>query len=98
FFEYLAANIDANDSTIRIFESIEAEVIGAGPEFDDLLNFVRANLGITGAQEVPVFSNIEGGVGVLTSKYTVKRGDIGLTPASLELLRDGEITEDLNFQ
>ena len=98
FFEYLAANIDSDNSTIRFFESMGAEVIGAGPEFEELLDFVRANLGITGAQEVPVFSNIEGGVGVLTSKYTVRRGNIGLTPAALELLREGEITADLNFQ
>src|SRR5690606_24449973 len=94
FFEFLSANMESNNSTIRVFESMEDEVIAAGPEFENLLNFVRANLGITGAQEVPVFSNIEGGVGVLTSKFTAKRGNIGLTPAALELLRDGELTED----
>lgn len=98
FFNYLAANIKPDDTTIRVFESIEAEVIGAGPEFSNLLNFIRANLGITGAQEVPVFSNIEGGVGVLTSKYTARRGPLGLTPAALDLLRQGELTESLNFQ
>lgn len=98
FFNYLAANIETNNTTIRQFTSIDAEVIGAGPEFNNLLNFLRANLGITGAQEVPVFSNIEGGVGVLTSKYTTVRGPLGLTPAALELLREGELTAGLNFR
>jgi hypothetical protein len=98
FFRFLANNITKNDRAIRRMGSIYVEVRSAGREMRDLLAFVRANLGITGAQEVPVYSNIQGGVGVLTSRYTTLKGPFGLTPAAKDLLINGEITAGLRFQ
>ncbi len=98
FFRFLANNIPENDRAIRRMGSIYVEVRAAGREMRDLLSFIRANLGITGAQEVPVYSNIKGGVGVLTSRYTSLKGPFGLTPAAKDLLINGEITAGLRFQ
>jgi hypothetical protein len=60
FFRFLANNIPENDRALRRMGSLYVEVRSAGREMRDLLAFVRANLGITGAQEVPVYSNIQG--------------------------------------
>jgi hypothetical protein len=98
FFRFLANNIPENDRALRRMGSLYVEVRSAGREMRDLLAFVRANLGITGAQEVPVYSNIQGGVGVLTSRYTTLKGPFGLTPAARDLLINGEITVGLRFQ
>lgn len=98
FYDYLGQTLEKNPSVIRKFRNFEFEIYTAGAEIQDYLDINRANLGITGSQEVPVFSNIEGGIGLLTSRSVFYRGPHRLSPDGLKALRESSFTKDLNFQ
>lgn len=98
FYEFLGQSITKDATIVRRFRNIEFEIYSAGQEIQDYIDLNRANLGVTGSQEVPVFSNITGGIGLLTSRSTFLRGPHRLNPESLRTLRESSYTKDLNFR
>jgi len=97
FYEFLAAELEASAEIQRQFLGIEIKVISMGAEFEEILRLNNANIGITSTQFEPVYSNINGGIGVFTSRSSARREGIGLISISLDSLKNGIITEDLNF-
>lgn len=98
FYEFLSRELTADPFIQRQFLGIDIEVLGMGTEFSELLRINNANLGITSFQSENRYSNVEGGIGVLTSSSSTIREDLQLTGASIDSLREGSITERLNFQ
>jgi hypothetical protein len=97
FYQFLAAQLEAAANIQREFLGIEVQVISMGSEFEEILRLSNANVGITSTQFDPVYTNIEGGIGVLTSRARATRTGITLSPISLDSLRNGVITGDLGF-
>ncbi len=48
-------------------------------------------------QEKPEYTNITNGLGIFSSRYNVTRGNITLSPQSLDSLINGRFTQDLGF-
>ncbi|MEL7221251.1 MAG: hypothetical protein AAGJ93_08030 [Bacteroidota bacterium] len=97
FYQFLGDAIDPIDDGNRQFEEIFYEVTAAGSEIGAYLDISSANIGITSAQAVPIYSNVDGGVGVVSSRYTVRSSSVGLNSESRDSLFNGFYTRDLNF-
>ncbi len=98
FYTTLASSLEAKPTTLRQFTGMDLIVIGAGQAIEEYINITQANTGITASQDIPTYTNIEGGLGLFSS--ISKGGVFGLqlSSTSLDLLKNGEYTADLNFQ
>lgn len=94
FFRVAAANIKADTSLKRIAGNVEFIFI-AGSK--DLLTYYKINNFTTNlAQVIPVYTNIDGGLGIFTSrrKQILQRA---IDTATILELKNGEFTKDLGF-
>ena len=98
FFSFLVGALEKNPSITRRLNSIEFELITGNESIADYIRVGRANLGITSSGEIPVFSNIEEGLGIFGATHTHLRTGLQLTQPSLDTLRNGPITAELNVQ
>jgi len=67
---------------------------------EEMYNFIRVNQaqsGITSLQTLPEYTNIEGGLGVFSTRKYKLRDDLGMNNISLDTLSCGSVTKDLNF-
>lgn len=67
---------------------------------EDLYNFINVNqaqTGITSLQSKPEFSNINGGLGIYSSRNSTETELYGLSQQALDSLSCGSKTTDLNF-
>lgn len=98
FYQFVSLNIPPSDGEIRLLDGIDLRITAGGVEMLELVELSQANIGITSAQSIPVYSNVEGGLGVFTSRYQLERTNIQLTQEALDTLQDGIYTRDLNFK
>ena len=70
-------------------------VKGGAKELIEYRRIILANAGLTGAEELPIYSNIEGGLGIFSSKYTVISENHFLNRSSTDSLIQN--LTDLNF-
>lgn len=96
--QFIGANLDEDAPVDRIFDDFEFEITAVGSEIEELIDLSNANSGITSAQAPPLYTNVEGGLGVVTSRTKAVLRDIPLNAQSREELRDGTYTSNLNFQ
>lgn len=97
FYSFLRGAIPVQENVERRFEDMDMIVISGGTEIQEFVAIGSANLGITSTQDVPVFSNIPEGRGIFSSRNTVMLERINLSNPSLDSLRNGTLTRDLNF-
>lgn len=95
---FLGNSLDENAPVSRLFDGFDLVISATGQEVEDLIDLASANSGITSSQAPPIFTNVEDGLGVVTSRATIARFDIPLDQRSLPELRDGIYTGNLNFQ
>ncbi len=103
FYAFLGNSIPVAAGSSRLFKDMEIEVTAGGQEVVDYLNVGIANLGITGSQTIPVYSNVTDGngvtaLGIFGSRYRFSKKGFFLNDASLELLKTGPLTKQLNFR
>lgn len=97
FYQVLQNNIPVNPDMNRIFEGIDIVIISGGFALEKYINVALANIGITGSQEIPTFTNLSEGRGVFsTINYLETKNGI-LVPETRDSLRNGVFTKDLNF-
>lgn len=97
FYQFVGSAIDPISNGNRQFDGIFFEVTAAGTEIAEYLDISNANIGITSAQAIPVYSNVDGGVGIVSSRYTKRSPSITLNSLSRDSLLNGSYTRDLNF-
>jgi hypothetical protein len=98
FYAFLAKELTAAPNVRRIFDGMDLVVSAGGKEFADALRLSQANTGITSTQWTPVYTNIEGGRGMFSSRTSVVRPGLQLSAPSMDSLRWGSLTRELNFQ
>lgn len=98
FWQFLGSNLEVNPNVIRRFLNLEVQVVGVGQEIKDAIELAQANGGITSAQSVPVYTNVENGLGIFTSRISTSVTEIGLDARNADTLRNGIYTSELNFQ
>lgn len=97
FYRFLEAELDPLPNGTRKFDGLHVQVSGAGEEIEEYLLISNANIGITSAQSIPVYSNVDNGVGIVSSRYQVTSDEFGLGSLSRDSLYLSSITRDLNF-
>lgn len=98
FYRFLQAQLPAQPNIIRQFLSLDLIVDAGGRELYEAIGVGQANAGITGAEFVPAYSNIANGLGLFTSRSRLVGKNYFLTQVTLDSLRNGIYTKDLNFQ
>ncbi len=98
YLRFLRDNLEKNEAINRELIGVDVTVVAGGPEFFDYVNVIIANSGITSSEEVPNYSNISEGLGIFSSRARAYSPNHDLTPQSLDTLKNGAITRDLNFQ
>jgi len=99
FYRFLQSELENEPRRQRFFKSIDVNVSAAGQELVDFLDLTLANTGITSAQEVPTFTNLEGdAVGLFTSRKTAIFEVTSLARETRDSLKAGIYTKNLNFQ
>jgi hypothetical protein len=97
FLQFLGNVIPEDPTADRRLSSLDLRLDGVGRELARYIEVGQANLGITASNEIPLYTNIDGGLGVFSStNYTVKGGYI-LAPTARDSLIDGRFTGHLNF-
>jgi hypothetical protein len=98
FYRFLAAAITPNPALRRIFDGLDIVITGGGREFYEYLKVARANTGLTSSQLTPFYSNLSEGRGIFASRTSAVRTGLQLSSESMDSLRRGSITKNLNFQ
>ncbi len=97
FYQFLGAALEKDPSIARKDLTVDVIVQGGGKEFLDFLSIYNANLGISSANEVPVYTNMSNGFGIFTSRSQGIRTGLVLDSESMDSLQNGIYTRDLNF-
>lgn len=97
FLEFLGNAIEENPSVLRRFRTINIRIDAGGEELANYVNVALANTGITAAQEIPVYTNIEGGLGLFSSVNHLVSPDYILSSQAIDSLINGRFTANLNF-
>ena len=97
FYSFLAGAIPVDDSVERVLESVDLILVSGSAEIQEFIRIGDANLGITSSQDVPTFSNLSEGRGIFGSLYSEVKDNVQLTNKTLDSIRMGSITEELNF-
>ena len=98
FYTFLSNTIPVNTAATRFFKTMDVELTAVGPELIEAATVGIANIGITGSQAIPTYTNVENGLGVFSSRNkTIVKG-VKLNSESLDLLTNGELTKNLNFR
>ena len=95
---FIASQFAPTTTLIRRFQSMEVEVTAVGTEALDRLQLQSANAGITSSQALPRYSNLSNGIGLITSRTSGRKTELLLDDNSLDSLREGSFTGDLNFR
>ena len=95
FFTFLASKIPV-DHSLRRFPGKLEYIVTMGAE--ELYNYTEINKPSTGiVQEKPLYTNIQGGIGIFSSRSTQKSNLFKLNDKSLNELLTGPHTIDLDF-
>jgi hypothetical protein len=84
-----------NQVSSRIFRGLDFLFVVADEEFNTYLSLQEPVSGIV--EERPTYSNVNGGLGLVASRYTKSLEGKWLASTSLEHLRNGPFTQALNF-
>ena len=98
FYQFLGGALEKDPSIVRKELTVDVVVQGGGKEFLDFLDIYDANLGITSANQIPVYTNMSKGLGIFSSTSHGERKGLTLDLESQDSLRLGIYTQALNFQ
>jgi len=98
FYNSVAANIEEDINAVRRYDSLDIVIWCAGLELGEFIKITQANSGITATQDIPSYTNLSEGIGIFSSRNLSNYTGFQLTNASLDSLKNGSITGDLNFQ
>jgi hypothetical protein len=98
FYRYLQDQLPVNPNIGRRFISFDIIVDAGARNLFDFFSVSQANAGITGAEFVPAYTNVENGRGLFSSRNRMVAPGFVLSPASADTLKNGIFTKDLNFQ
>ena len=98
FYQFIGAELQPIDGVVRRFDNFDIRVAAAGQEVLDRRNLENANAGITSSQSLPRYTNLIGGLGLITSFSQAERDGILFDGGSLDSLELGVYTRDLGFR
>lgn len=97
-YEFLHDHIAPTNDRHRYFLELSFTVEGGGKEIERFLETISANSGITGAEVIPLYSNMSEGYGLLTGKNKYTQGSIRMGTQTIERIMEHPLTKALNFR
>lgn len=98
FYNFLNDVLEVDPSVIRIVDSADVVISSGGAALKRFIDINNLNTGITSSQVTPTYTNVDGGLGLVSSSnVSVFTGKL-LSPATLDSLRNSPRVENLNFQ
>lgn len=92
---YITRVLGVWDEDVQIVRAVDFVLTVAN---DELSTYLEVNAPVTGViQERSQYTNINGGLGLFASRSTQGVYGIGYTTASMQALREGNLTDSLNF-
>jgi hypothetical protein len=98
FYNFLATAIEEDNQKIRRFSNVDFRVVAVGVELSDYTAIGGANLGITASQEIPKYTNLTEGYGIISSKWEIEVSRIRVVQETRDSINEGIYTKHLNFQ
>lgn len=96
FYDLLSNNLIANPAISRSILDVSLELKSGSKELRDYLTIVNANTGLTASQEIPRYSNISEGFGIVYSTCFWTKS-FSISPNTINFLRTLDQTKNLNF-
>ena len=97
FYKFLEQNLSGTKPALRKLENVRLRVDSGGKELYSYIDVGNVNLGITGTEIAPTYSNINNGYGILSSRnYFISR-PLQITNNSLDSLISSSLTKKLEF-
>ncbi len=96
FYSALKRTIPIDPLVTRTARSVDLIWVGGAEELYTYYQVNRPPTGIN--QSIPQYTNIDGGIGIFSSKYSDAMNNKLLSSRSLDSLSNGAITKDLGFQ
>ncbi len=96
FFHFLKEHLPVKNVN-RKFVSIDILVIAGGKEIKKYFSVNAANTGLTGSEVSTSYTNIPDGAGIFSSLSKYTQTDLELTDSTLDSLKSGYLTKELNF-
>ena len=97
FYKFLQSNLEEGNF-IREFISTDIYVYAGGVELDNYINAGKASSGITSAETLPIYSNVNNGLGIFSTRYTQSASNILAKQTMLDTLSAGPYTGNLGFK
>ncbi len=97
FYRFLESNLEAGNF-VREFISADIYIYAGGEELNNYVNAGRASSGITSAETLPVYTNVENGLGIFSTRYTQSVTNLLARQSMLDTLSSGPYTKDLGFK
>lgn len=98
FYRFLSTAIEENPAVLRVLRTIDIRIDAGGVELFNYINVGSANTGITSAQVIPNYTNLSTGLGIFASRNQFIEKDFVIDSQTKELLKNSDLTKDLNFR
>lgn len=99
FYNFIKASFEpvADNNFIRIADSIQFFIDGGGIELFNYFEYNNATLGITEGQISPIYTNVNGGLGIMSSRYHKEGRIYPLSLQTRDSIACSTVTNGLNF-
>lgn len=98
FYQFIGSALQPENGIVRRLQNFDLQIAAAGEEVLERRLLEGANAGLTSSQTLPRYSNLLGGLGMVTSNTFTIREDIFFDGGSLDSLENGRYTRDLGFR
>lgn len=96
FYTFIASMIEPNSNVNRYIGNLDFTIAVAG---EDFATYMEVNQPTTGVlQEKPVYTNIENGIGLFSSRYEKIVANLSMVTSTQDSIRYGQHTQNLGFQ
>lgn len=99
FYGFLSSQLVVDPEITRTLDYVSIVITAGDKSYLDYQKLIDANDGITSTQELPPFSNVEGGLGLFGGIAQLRQDTFGsLTPGAFQELNENPLTQPLNFK
>lgn len=97
---FIGSQLSQNPNITRQPLELPLEYVyyAGGQDLYDMLRSAQGETGITALEARPIYTNLEGGYGVFSSRYSKTRPEVGISNPSKDSLACGQFTKALNFE
>ncbi len=97
FYRFLRDNL-AKTNVIRQFKNIDLKIQAGNSDLNKFIEADNVNIGITSSEFIPNYTNVKNGLGVFASRSKLEKLAIPISALTLDSLKNGQYTKDLNFK